>query len=91
MEVWDCLRWRKVLLFVVEFAQANRGDDFFRVKREVAVHHPCIVTRFGSEYLGYRASLVLAEAEHFDPFLVEDDSARVSASAEWASSSSFPQ
>ena len=32
---------------------------------------------FGSEYLGYRASLVLAEAEHFDPFLVEDDSARV--------------
>ena len=63
------------MLLAAQFAQTNRSDDFFGMERKIAVHHPRIVARLGPEHLGYRASLVLTETEHFHDFVVIDDTA----------------
>ena len=63
------------MLLAAQFAQTNRSDDFFGMERKIAVHHPRIVARLDPEHLGYRASLVLTETEHFHAFVVIDDTA----------------
>ena len=63
------------MLLAAQFAQTNRSDDFFGMERKIAVHHPRIVARLDPKHLGYRASLVLTETEHFHAFVVIDDTA----------------